>query len=118
MNPYTNRWTLESIGSLEPRQSVLEDDFEEEEEKEENDQLDGLEDGAREKVLISHLSTQILCLIKGFGGRGKKMERKTSAISCSEVKLGGKGIEKGKGRKGSFFFLFLFGFWGGRCVIP
>lgn len=36
------RWTLESLGTLEPRKSVLEDDFEEEEEKEEND---GLEDG-------------------------------------------------------------------------
>ncbi|KAL1549769.1 hypothetical protein AAHA92_17826 [Salvia divinorum] len=35
------RWTLEGIGSLEPRRSALEDDFEEEEEeeKEEDDQL-------------------------------------------------------------------------------
>jgi len=73
MSPYTNRWTLESIGTLEPRQSVLEDDFEEEEEKEENDQLDNFEDGAREKVLLSHLRTQLLCLIEGFGG-GKKWE--------------------------------------------
>lgn len=76
MTPYTNRWTLESIGSLEPRQSVLEDDFEEEEEKEENDQLDGFEDGAREKVLISHLPAQLLCLIKGFGGGGKKWKER------------------------------------------
>ncbi|XP_021298389.1 pre-mRNA-splicing factor 38 [Herrania umbratica] len=37
------RWTLESLGALDPRKSVLEDDFEEEEEKEENEQ-DGLED--------------------------------------------------------------------------
>ncbi|KAF7817953.1 Pre-mRNA-splicing factor 38 [Senna tora] len=44
------RWTLESIGSLEPRRSALEEDFEEEEEKEENDQpVDGIEDGAYEK---------------------------------------------------------------------
>ncbi len=52
---YAYRWTLESLGSLEPRQSVLEDDFEEEEEKEENEQLDGLEDGAHEKVCISFI---------------------------------------------------------------
>ncbi|KAF6152455.1 hypothetical protein GIB67_035523 [Kingdonia uniflora] len=32
------RWTLESIGTLEPRKSALEDDFEEEEDKEEDDQ--------------------------------------------------------------------------------
>lgn len=48
------RWTLESISTLEPRRSALEDDFEEEEEKEEDDQLaDGLDyDGheAHEKV--------------------------------------------------------------------
>ncbi|ESR46725.1 pre-mRNA-splicing factor 38 [Citrus sinensis] len=44
------RWNLETVGALEPRKSVLEDDFEEEEEKEENDQLDdGLEDGAYER---------------------------------------------------------------------
>lgn len=49
-----NRWNLETIGALEPRKSVLEDDFEEEEEKEENDQLDdGMEDEAYEKVQIS-----------------------------------------------------------------
>lgn len=32
-----DRWTLEQNGLLEPRKSVLEDDFEEEEEKEENE---------------------------------------------------------------------------------
>lgn len=46
------RWTLESLGTLEPRKSVLEDDFEEEEEKEENEQLDGLENGVDERVSI------------------------------------------------------------------
>ncbi|KAJ1383466.1 Pre-mRNA-splicing factor 38 [Sesbania bispinosa] len=44
------RWTLESLGSLEPRRSALEEDFEEEEEKEDNDQpVDELEDRAYEK---------------------------------------------------------------------
>ncbi|CAN0897177.1 Pre-mRNA-splicing factor 38 [Linum grandiflorum] len=43
------RWTLESLGILEPRKSVLEDDFEEEEEKEENEQLDEMEIGVDEK---------------------------------------------------------------------
>ncbi|CAF1700912.1 BnaC03g22780D [Brassica napus] len=39
------RWTLEQNGLLEPRKSVLEDDFEEEEEKEENEGMaDGSED--------------------------------------------------------------------------
>ncbi|EFH57993.1 hypothetical protein ARALYDRAFT_483124 [Arabidopsis lyrata subsp. lyrata] len=39
------RWTLEQNGLLEPRKSVLEDDFEEEEEKEENEGIaDGSED--------------------------------------------------------------------------
>ncbi|CAH9126242.1 unnamed protein product [Cuscuta epithymum] len=33
------RWTLESLGQLEPRRSALEDDFEEEEEKDEDEQL-------------------------------------------------------------------------------
>lgn len=33
------RWNLETIGSLEPRKSALEDDFEEEEEKDEEDEL-------------------------------------------------------------------------------
>lgn len=48
------RWTIESIGALEPRMSALEDDFEEEEEKEEDDQLlAGLENGAHEKVSTS-----------------------------------------------------------------
>lgn len=45
------RWTLESLGSLEPRRSALEEDFEEEEEKEDNDQpVDEIEDRAYEKV--------------------------------------------------------------------
>lgn len=45
------RWTLEGLGSLEPRRSALEDDFEEEEEKEEDDQLaDGLDSAADDKV--------------------------------------------------------------------
>ncbi|KAK4803304.1 hypothetical protein SAY86_001507 [Trapa natans] len=44
------RWTLESLGSLDPRKSALEDDFEEEEEKEENEQLaEDLDDGAEKK---------------------------------------------------------------------
>ncbi|XP_057792188.1 pre-mRNA-splicing factor 38-like isoform X1 [Salvia miltiorrhiza] len=44
------RWTLEGIGSLEPRRSALEDDFEEEEEKEEDDQLaDGLDSTVNDK---------------------------------------------------------------------
>lgn len=45
------RWTLEGVGSLEPRRSALEDDFEEEEEKEEDDQLaDGLDITVNDKV--------------------------------------------------------------------
>lgn len=52
-SPIFYRWTLESIGSLEPRRSALEEDFEEEEEKEDNDQpVDELEDGAYEKVVF------------------------------------------------------------------
>lgn len=55
------RWNLETVGALEPRKSVLEDDFEEEEEKEENDQLDdGLEDGAYERVGTSFLLHDLL----------------------------------------------------------
>ena len=47
------RWNLESNGTLEPRKSALEEDFEEEEEKEEMEQLDdGVEDDAHEKVYI------------------------------------------------------------------
>ncbi|KAK4424580.1 Pre-splicing factor 38 [Sesamum alatum] len=43
------RLTLETIDSLEPRRSALEDDFEEEEEKDEDDQLaDGLDSGGQE----------------------------------------------------------------------
>lgn len=43
--------TLEAIGTLEPRRSALEDDFEEEEEKDEDDQLaDGLDSGGHDKV--------------------------------------------------------------------
>ena len=45
-----NRCNLESLGALDARKSVLEDDFEEEEEKEETEQ-DGLEEEpAHEKV--------------------------------------------------------------------
>ncbi|KAA0048048.1 pre-mRNA-splicing factor 38 [Cucumis melo var. makuwa] len=44
------RWTLESSGSLPPRKSALEDDFEEEEEKEEAEPInDSLEDDIHEK---------------------------------------------------------------------
>ncbi|KAK6915637.1 Pre-mRNA-splicing factor 38 [Dillenia turbinata] len=44
------RWTLESLGTLEPRRSALEDDFEEEEEKDEDDQImDDVDNGAHEK---------------------------------------------------------------------
>ncbi|KAM7474190.1 hypothetical protein LguiB_021433 [Lonicera macranthoides] len=44
------RWTIEAIGTLEPRKSALEDDFEEEEEKEEDDQLmAGLENGSPDR---------------------------------------------------------------------
>lgn len=51
-----NRWTLESLGALDPRKSALEDDFEEEEEKEENEQLaEDLDDGADKKVHFSSL---------------------------------------------------------------
>ncbi|XP_058779463.1 pre-mRNA-splicing factor 38-like isoform X2 [Vicia villosa] len=43
-------WTLESLGSLEPRQSALEEDFEEEEENEDNEQpADELEEKTHEK---------------------------------------------------------------------
>lgn len=37
---------------LEPRKSVLEDDFEEEEEKEENEQNDELDNGVDDRVLL------------------------------------------------------------------
>lgn len=44
------RWTIEAIGTLEPRRSALEDDFEEEEEKDEDEQLtNGLDAGEHEK---------------------------------------------------------------------
>ncbi|KAJ6826600.1 putative pre-mRNA-splicing factor 38 [Iris pallida] len=44
------RWTLEASGTLEPRRSALEDDFEDEEEKEEEDQaMDTVENDAYEK---------------------------------------------------------------------
>ena len=52
------RWNLESIGTLDPRKSALEEDFEEEEEKEENEQLDGMEDDAHEKVFIHVFSVR------------------------------------------------------------
>lgn len=48
---WMNRWTLESIGTLELRRSALEDDFEEEEDKEEEDQpMEDVENGTHEKV--------------------------------------------------------------------
>ncbi|XP_072996425.1 uncharacterized protein [Typha latifolia] len=44
------RWTLEAAGTLEPRRSALEDDFEEEEEKEDEEQvMDSLEADGHEK---------------------------------------------------------------------
>nr|TKS13756.1 hypothetical protein D5086_0000049880 [Populus alba] len=43
------RWTLETLGALETTKCVLEDDFEKEEEREENEQLDGLDNGADER---------------------------------------------------------------------
>lgn len=66
------RWTLESLGSLEPRKSALEEDFEEEEDKEENEQLDDeIEDEAHEKVSMSFLfkdslSSIFVNVFKGF----------------------------------------------------
>lgn len=43
--------TLEAIGTLEPRRSALEDDFEEDEEKDEDDQLaNGIVSGDHDKV--------------------------------------------------------------------
>lgn len=51
------RWTLEGLGSLEPRRSALEDDFEEEEEKDEDDQLvDGLDSAVNDKVNTLYMS--------------------------------------------------------------
>jgi len=44
------RWTIETLGALETTKCVLEDDFEKEEEREENEQLDGLDNGADERV--------------------------------------------------------------------
>lgn len=44
------RWTLEQNGLLEPRKSVLEDDFEEEEEKEENE---GIADGSEDEKVTA-----------------------------------------------------------------
>ena len=45
-----DRWTLEQNGLLEPRKSVLEDDFEEEEEKEENE---GIADGSEDEKVVA-----------------------------------------------------------------
>lgn len=45
-----DRWTLEQNGLLEPRKSVLEDDFEEEEEKEENE---GIADGSEDEKVTT-----------------------------------------------------------------
>ena len=61
--------TLESLGSLEPRRSILEDDQEEEEEG--IDQLDGLEDEAHEKGLHFFYSCLTSVFIKGSGGEEK-----------------------------------------------
>ncbi|KAF3553738.1 hypothetical protein F2Q69_00017774 [Brassica cretica] len=47
------RCTLEQNGALEPRKSVLEDDFEEEEEKEENE---GMADGSEDKKVTAFYS--------------------------------------------------------------
>ena len=48
-----NRWILEASGTLEPRRSALEDDFEEEEEdKEDGQPMDVDEPNTREKVSI------------------------------------------------------------------
>lgn len=48
-----NRWVLEASGTLEPRRSALEDDFEEEEEdKEDGQPMDVDEPNTREKVGI------------------------------------------------------------------
>lgn len=49
------RWTLETIGSLEPRKSALEDDFEEEEKEDEDQLMAELEDDADEKVQVNTL---------------------------------------------------------------
>ena len=47
----SNRWVLEASGTLEPRRSALEDDFEEEEEdKEEEQPMEIDEPNGREKV--------------------------------------------------------------------
>lgn len=52
MNPLY-RWVLETSGTLEPRRSALEDDFEEEEEDKEDEQpMDINEPNGREKVNI------------------------------------------------------------------
>lgn len=52
---FTYRWTLETIGSLEPRKSALEDDFEEEEKEDEDQLMAALEDDADEKVRVNAL---------------------------------------------------------------
>lgn len=64
-NPFLYpRWTLESLGTLEPRKSALEEDFEEEEDKEENDQLDDeMEDVANEKVSLSSFRKNSIVLV-------------------------------------------------------
>lgn len=51
MKHHSSRWTLEGSGTLEPRRSALEDDFEEEEEKEEEEPAAGaVEQAEYEKV--------------------------------------------------------------------
>lgn len=56
------RWTLESLGALDARKSVLEDDFEEEEEKDENEQDALEEEVVHEKVC----STIFLTIVEVF----------------------------------------------------
>lgn len=62
-----NRWVLETSGTLEPRRSALEDDFEEEEEdKEEEQPMEIDEPNGREKVrtFIISLCSDLIKFIK------------------------------------------------------
>lgn len=62
-----NRWVLEASGTLEPRRSALEDDFEEEEEdKEEEQPMEIDEPNGREKVrtFIISLCSDLIKFIK------------------------------------------------------
>lgn len=61
------RWTIEAIGTLEPRRSALEDDFEEEEEKDEDEQLlNGLDADEHEKVCHLNYSKMFLSTIMWY----------------------------------------------------